>query len=67
MIDDEGVINGLVGVPRMCRRFLKFTYVIVRVCMGKVYSLLVGGVSRSKTLNPLILAQSGWMFYYNNK
>ena len=57
----------LVGVPRMCRRFLKFAYVVVCVCMGKVYSLLVRGVSRSKTLNPLILAQSGWMLYYKSK
>ena len=39
----------------MCRRFLKFAYVVVRVCMGKVYSLLVRGVSRSKTLNPFDL------------
>ena len=52
---------------RMCRRFLKFVYVVVRVCMGKVYSLLVRGVSRSKTLNPFVLAQSGWMLYYHNK
>ena len=67
-LDIEGVISGgLVGVPRMCRRFLKFAYVVVRVCMGKVYSLLVRGVSRSKTLNPLMLAQSGWMLYYNSK
>ena len=51
----------------MCRRFLKFTYDVMRVCMGKVYSLLVRGVSRSKTLIPLILSQSGWMLYYNNK
>ena len=52
----EGVITGgLVGVLRMCRRFLKFAYVVVCVCMGKVYSLLVRGVSRSKTLNPLML------------
>ena len=57
----------LVCVPRICRRFLKFMYVVVHVCMGKVYSLLVRGVSRSKTLNPLILSQSGWMLYYNNK
>ena len=65
---NEGVITGgLVGVPRMCRRFLKFAYVVVHVCMGKVYSLLVRGVSRSKTLNPLMLAQSGWMLYYNSK
>ena len=64
----EGVITGgLVGVLRMCRRFLKFAYVVVHVCMGKVYSLLVRGVSRSKTLNPLMLAQSGWMLYYNSK
>ena len=57
----------LIGVPRMCRRFLKFAYVVVRMCMGKVYSLLVRGVSRSKTLNPLMLAQSGWMLYYKSK
>ena len=56
-----------VWVPRMCRRFLKFAYGVMRVCMGKVYSLLVRGVSRSKTLNPLMLAQSGWMLYYNSK
>ena len=57
----------LVGVPRICKSFLKFAYVVVCVCMGKVYSLLVRGVSRSKTLIPLILSQSGWMLYYNNK
>ena len=57
----------VVGVPRICKSFLKFTYVVLRVCMGKVYSLLVRGVSRSKTLIPLILSQSGWMLYYNNK
>ena len=60
-------MGGLVGVLRMCRRFLKFAYVVVRVCMGKVYSLLVRGVSWSKTLNPLMLAQSGWMLYYKSK
>ena len=54
-------------LTRMCRRFLKFVYVVVRVCMGKVYSLLVRGVSRSKTLIPLFLSQSGWMLYYTNK
>ena len=32
----------------MCRRFLKFTYFVVRVCMGKVYSLLERGLSRRK-------------------
>ena len=57
----------LVCAPRICRRFLKFAYVVVRMCMGKVYSLLVRGVSRSKTLNPLILSQFDWMLYYNNK
>ena len=46
----------LVCVPRICRRFLKFAYVVVRVCMGKVYSLLVRGVSR----RPLFL-----LFCYN--
>ena len=51
----------------MCRRFLKFADDVVRVCMGKVYSLLVKGLSRRTTLNPLILSQSGWMLYYNNK
>ena len=51
----------VVWLPRMCRRFLKFAYDVVRVCMGKMYSLLVRGVSRSKTLNPFILSQSGWM------
>ena len=58
----EGVLM-LVWVPRMCRRFLKFAYDVMRVCMGKVYSLLVRGVSRSKTLNPFALARSGWMLY----
>ena len=38
----------------MCRRFLKFAYDVMRVCMGKVYSLLVRGLSRSKTLNPFV-------------
>ena len=51
----------VVSVARMCRRFLKFVYAVVRVCMGKIYSLLVRGVSRSKRLIPLILSQSGWM------
>ena len=41
--------DGLVGVSQMCRRFLKFAYDVVRVCMGKMYLLLVRGVSRSKT------------------
>ena len=57
----------LVCVPRICRRFLKFAYIVMHLCMRKVYSLLVRGVSRSKTLIPLILSQSGWMLYYNNK
>ena len=57
----------VVGVPRICKSFLKFAYVVMCVCMGKVYSLLVRGVSRSKTLIPLILSQSGLMLYYNNK
>ena len=47
----------------MCRRFLKFAYDVVRVCMGKMYLLLVRGVSRSKTLIPLILSQSGWIAF----
>ena len=51
----------VVGVARMCRRFLKFAYDVVRVCMGKIYLLLVRGISRSKRLIPLILSQSGWM------
>ena len=51
----------VVGVARMCRRFLKFAYVVVHMCIGKIYSLLVRGVSRSKRLIPLILSQSGWM------
>ena len=37
----------VVWLPRMCRRFLKFAYDVVRVCMGEIYSLLVRGVSRS--------------------
>ena len=41
-------VGDLVGVSRMCRRFLKFAYVVMRVWMGKVYSLLVRGVSRRK-------------------
>ena len=57
----------LVCAPRICRRFFKFVYVVVRVCTGKAYSLLVRGVSRSKILNPFVLAQSGWILYYNNK
>ena len=58
------VISGsLVGVPRMCRRLLKFAYDVVRVWMGKIYSLLVRGVSRSKRLIPLILSQSSWMLF----
>ena len=61
---NEGVISA--SVQRICRRFLKFAYVGVRVCMGKVYSLLVRGVSR-RQLIPFVLAQSGWMLYYNNK
>ena len=55
--------NLMVWLLQMCRRFLKFAYDVVRVCMGKIYSLLVKGVSRSKTLNPLILSQSGWMLF----
>ena len=27
----KGINEGLVGVPRICRRFLKFAYVVVRV------------------------------------
>ena len=30
---------------------------------GEMYLLLVRGVSRSKTLIPLILSQSGWMLF----
>ena len=29
----KGNFVGLVGVPRMCRRFLKFAYVVVRECV----------------------------------
>ena len=36
--------------------------VCVCVC-GEMYLLLVRGVSRSKTLIPLILSQSGWMLF----
>ena len=61
---NEGVLSA--SVQRIYRRFLKFAYVDVRVCMGKVYSLLVRGVSR-RQLIPFVLAQSGWMLYYNNK
>ena len=38
--------------------------VCVCVCVGgEMYLLLVRGVSRSKTLIPLILSQSGWMLF----
>ena len=51
----------------MCRRFLKFAYDVVRVCMGKIYSLLVRGVSRSKTLNSFDFVTIRLdTFYYNN-
>ena len=53
----------MVWLPRMCRRFLKFAYDVVRVCMGKMYLLLARGVSRSKTLIPFILSQSSWMLF----
>ena len=55
----KGIFNGLVTAN--VQKFLKFAYDVVRVCMGKMYSLLVRGVSRSKRLIPLILSQSGWM------
>ena len=36
----------------------------VCVCVwGEMYLLLVRGVSRSKTLDPLILSQSGWIAF----
>ena len=54
------------GVQRMYRRFLKFAYVDVRVCMGKCL-LTFGERGIQKTLIPFVLAQSGWMLYYNNK
>ena len=41
---NEGVISA--SVWRICRRFLKFAYVAVCVCMGKVHSLRVRGISR---------------------
>ena len=42
--------------------------VCVCVCVGKMYLLLVRGVSRSKTLIPLILVTIRLdAFYYNNK
>ena len=63
IIGVKGYFLMVFWVPRMCRRFLKFAYDVVRVCMGKIYSLLVRGVSRSKRLIPLILSQSGWMLF----
>ena len=65
----KGYFNGLVTVNvkkvpdvrvRRC--------VCVCVCGGKMYLLLVRGVSRSKTLIPLILVTIRLdAFYYNNK
>ena len=44
-----GYIHQPVGVPRICRRFSKFTYTDVCVCGGgNVYSLRVWGWSRRR-------------------
>ena len=63
------LVLGLEGVIK-CECVEGSLSLLMLLCMcvwGKVYSLLVRGVSRSKTLIPLILSQSGWMLYYNNK
>ena len=63
---NEGVVYppwGAANIPKVLE---------VRVCCcACVYgeSLLTSGerVIQRKTLNPFVLAQSGWMLYYNNK
>ena len=58
---NEGYFNGLVTV-----NVQKVLEVQVRCCAcvyGEMYLLLVRGVSRSKTLIPLILSQSGWIAF----
>ena len=53
-LSDESLSHPMVkgifvaGVQRICSRFLKFAFVNVCVCMRKVYSLLVRGVSRRR-------------------
>ena len=37
----------------------------VDVCVGKCLLTLCERVIQKKTLNPLVLTQSGWMLYYN--
>ena len=57
----KGYFNGLVTVNMQ-----KVIEVRIRYCAcvyGEMYLLLVRGVSRSKTLIPLILSQSGWIAF----
>ena len=57
----KGYFNGLVTA-----NVQKVLEVHVRCCAcvyGEMYLLLVRGVSRSKTLIPLILSQSGWIAF----
>ena len=57
----KGYFNGLVTA-----NVQKVLEVRVRCCAcvyGEMYLLLVRGVSRSKTLIPLILSQSGWIAF----
>ena len=57
----KGLFNGLVTA-----NVQKVLEVRVRCCAcvyREMYLLLVRGVSRSKTLIPLILSQSGWIAF----
>ena len=62
----KGYLSTPVSVPRICRIFLKFTYVDVCTCVWGS-PLTSGERGIQKTLIPFVLAQSGWMLYYNNK
>ena len=62
--------NEGVNLPRDTANMQKILEVCV-CCCACVYgeSLLTSGerVIQKKTLNPFVLAQSGWMLYYNNE
>ena len=48
----KGYIHQLVGVQQICRRFSKFTYIDVCVCVGKCLLTSCERVIQKKTLNP---------------
>ena len=66
--DDPEFVSPSTGhqILHQCRvRFSKFAYVDVCVWGGKCLLTSCERIIQKKTLNPFVLTQSGWMFYYN--